>query len=142
MVFRRHQPTKNVHAPVTLAASYPVYRLLEVTLVVSRPRTLSHARMTLMYVCHTPGRFIRNKFTLNYPVGQQWLSKSYIRFCDPSRTPWAYQNRLTQFKSVILFRTGLPSILTFVIFMRTQYQFSPFVPIERSCSHSVRSRLR
>ena len=90
----RYRPTKNVYAPVTLAASYPVFRLIEVTLFASRPRTLSHALMTLMHGCHAPGCFIRNKLTRNYLVGQQWLSKSYHGSCDPSQTRWAYGNRL------------------------------------------------
>jgi hypothetical protein len=103
MIFRRHQPTENVHVPVTPAASYPVSRLLEVTLVVSRQRTFSLAGMMSMYVCHAP--FISNKLTLNI----QWVNKGYSsRITDPATLPeLGGPTKIDSIQNVILLRSDL-----------------------------------
>ncbi len=147
MVFCRHQPTENVHAPVTLAASYPVSRLLEVTLVVSGKHTFFHARMMWMYICHAP--FIPNKLTLNI----QWVNKGYLsRITDPATLPeLGGPTKIDSIQNVILLRSDLhdawdnykfavnPDVCIFHLY---PVSVLTFVLKARSCSHSVRSRLR
>ncbi|KAN0134262.1 hypothetical protein V8E53_007760, partial [Lactarius tabidus] len=73
--------------------------------------------------CHAHGPFI--PYT-EYPVGQQWLSKSYHRSCDSSRTRWAYQNR-----NVILLRSDLHDVwdsCKFAAYPDRGHVVIPFVP--------------
>jgi len=103
MVFCRHLYTNDVHATVTPAASYPVSRLLGVTLVVSRQPTFFRVCMRTMYVCHL--FFIANKLTLNI----QWVKKGYPdRITDPAPLiELGGPSKIDSIQNMILLRSDL-----------------------------------